>query len=75
MTELLWRHARYVNPRIHALYRDDKEVGMVCWLRDNAYSVYQRAQPHSLTSNEFVCIVPTLDEAKGLLETLVGSQQ
>lgn len=75
MSELIWRHAAYENPRIHGLYRGRQEVGMVSRVSDNAYGVYQRAHPYSPGANEFVCVVPTLDEAKGLLETIAGSQQ
>ena len=80
MSELNWIRPDYTNPRLHSLYRGNRCVGMVSMLgnTDNirGYSVYLREQGVSagFTNNTFQCVMPTLDEAKMVLQTLAGAQ-
>jgi hypothetical protein len=72
---LHWK-TEYDNPRLHYLYYGTKHKGMISRVRDNAYGVYQ-AKPLGIdefVANEFVCMMPTLDEAKDLLQTITGAQ-
>ncbi len=80
MSELTWLPPDYNYPRLHHLYRGNRCVGMVSMLgnTDNirGYSVYLREQGVSpgFVSTTFQCIMPTLDEAKMVLQTLAGAQ-
>ena len=80
MSELEWVQPNYNHPRTHSLYRGNRRVGMVSMLgnTDNirGYSVYLCEQRVSagFTNNTFQCVMPTLDEAKLVLQTLAGSQ-
>lgn len=71
---LEWHNAP--NSRHHWLVRGGLAVGMVYQVNPTAFTVYQE-YPRNLgqiQTRESVTQVPTLDEAKGLLMTLVGSQ-
>lgn len=75
---LEWRTA-YDNPRLHYLYRGKKFLGLVGRLGtgENAkgYSVFRATRGNSEFSNhDYLTTTPTLDEAKGLLQTIAGSQ-
>jgi hypothetical protein len=72
---LHWK-TEHDNPRLHYLYYGNKSKGMISRVRDNAYGVYQ-VKPlgtSAFLANEFVCMMPTLDEAKDLLQTITGAQ-
>ena len=75
-----WRHGQYKNPRLYYLYHGNYCLGMVSMLGNTdhirGYSVYlNKAESRlALASNEFQCVMPTLDEAKMVLQTLAGAQ-
>lgn len=78
MSEFEWKTGDYTNPRLHYLYRGNYCLGMVSMLgmlgttdHIRGYSVYL-SKPYA--PNEFQCIMPTLDEAKMVLQTLAGAQ-
>ncbi len=71
-----WRTGGYDNPRLHYLYRGPFCLGMVSMIGNHGgpirgYSVYL-SKPYA--PNEFQCVMPTLDEAKMVLQTLAGAQ-
>jgi hypothetical protein len=76
MNELIWRHTQYENPRLHYLYRGNNCLGMVSRVKDGAYGVYQNQAMgvSSYSANTFLCMMPTLDEAKDFLQTIAGAQ-
>lgn len=69
-----WRTGGYANPRLHYLYRGNYCLGLVSMLGNTdhirGYSVYLNVPE----SRMFQCIMPTLDEAKMVLQTLAGAQ-
>jgi hypothetical protein len=79
MKELIWRHGHYVNPRLHYLYRGNDCLGMVSMLGNHngpirGYSVYQQTNGFEAVPCKFLAVMPTLDEAKDLLQTITGAQ-
>lgn len=72
---LEWKTGGYENPRLHYLYRGNYCLGLVSMLgnTDNirGYSVYLCTKEQG---NKFQCVMPTLYEAKMLLQTIAGSQ-
>jgi hypothetical protein len=80
MSELEWRTGPYYNPRLHYLYRGRRCLGLVSMLGspDNirGYSVYLCGQgaTSTISANDFQCVMPTLEEAKMVLQTLAGAQ-
>lgn len=79
MNELIWRHGHYKNPRLHYLYRGNDCLGMVSMLGNHGgpirgYSVYQQTNDFDVPPSTFLCVMPTLDEAKEFLQTIVGAQ-
>ena len=73
MNELIWLHTQYKNPRLHYLYRGNNCLGMVSRVKDDAYGVYQTSPLGSSSAHTFLCIMPTLDEAKDFLKTMLGA--
>ena len=78
--KLEWRHAGYQNPRLHYLYRGNYYFGLVSMLGNHGgpirgYSVYLRVpDDYGSSRHKFQCIMPTLEEAKMVLQTLAGAQ-
>ena len=78
MNELEWRTGNYANPRLYYLHRGNFCLGLVSMLGGFGapvlgYSVYQTDGGNS-SPNTFICIMPTLDEAKLVLQTIAGAQ-
>ena len=77
---LEWQHGNWKNPRLHYLYRGGDAIycGMVSMLGDpnmpRGYSVYQNNMNRGGGTHEYITTVPTLDEAKMLLQTIAGAQ-
>ena len=75
-----WRTGGYDNPRLHYLYRGNHCLGTVSMLGNldhiRGYSVYlsKRGPSNGFSANQFQCIMPTLDEAKDLLQPITGAQ-
>lgn len=65
----------------HWLYRgrsfNGRILGMVYEVNPTAFTVYKENRPASwdINSREFLAEMPTLEEAKDLLMTVVGSQR
>lgn len=68
----------YHSPRQHWLYRDThtiENLGLVYAVRSDAFAVYLSENAYSRVGRRrWVAEMPTLDEAKDLLITLVGSR-
>ena len=66
------------NSRQHWLYdeRSNRILGMVYEVGPAAFTVYKeyRREQWNVNSREFITQMETLDEAKGLLQTLVGAE-
>jgi hypothetical protein len=66
------------NSRQHWLYdeRNNRILGMVYEVGPAAFTVYKeyRREQWNVNSREFITQMETLDEAKGLLQTLVGAE-
>lgn len=64
-----WEH----EGRQHYLYGGRRIKGMVYEVNPETFSVYREtnAGPYA---REFLCTLPTLDEAKDFLQTIVGAQ-
>ena len=62
----------------HWLYKGSsiggRVLGMVYEVNPTAFTVYRDSPPTGWANREFIAEMPTLDEAKGLLQTLVGAQ-
>ena len=67
-----------LSPRQHWLYRDTHKIenlGLVYAVRSDAFAVYLSENEYSKVGvRRWVAEMPTLDEAKDLLMTLVGSR-
>jgi hypothetical protein len=59
--------------RHHWLYANGKIRGQVYEVNPEAFSVYRETRSGPYT-REFLCTLPTLDEAKDFLQTIVGAQ-
>jgi hypothetical protein len=66
------------NSRQHWLYdeRSNRILGMVYEVGPAAFTVYKeyRREQWDVSSREFITQMETLDEAKGLLQTLAGAE-
>lgn len=66
------------NSRQHWLYdeQNNRILGMVYEVGPAAFTVYKeyRREQWDVSSREFITQMETLDEAKGLLQTLVGAE-
>jgi hypothetical protein len=66
------------NSRQHWLYdeRSNRILGMVYEVGPAAFTVYKenRREQWDVNSREFITQMETLDEAKGLLQTLAGAE-
>jgi hypothetical protein len=75
---MIWRHTTGVNSRQHWLYdeRGNRILGMVYEVGPAAFTVFKeyRREQWNVNSREFITQMETLDEAKGLLQTLVGAE-
>ncbi|MFM7008824.1 MAG: hypothetical protein ACKO0Z_05760 [Betaproteobacteria bacterium] len=78
MKPLRWETI-HPNPRMHYLYRGHAFLGLVSMVGTpgtlKGYSVYVRREEDdtSVLQNAYITTVSTLDEAKGLLETIAGA--
>jgi hypothetical protein len=67
-----------LSPRQHWLYRDTHKIenlGLVYEVRPDAFTVYLTETAYTRVGvRRWVAEMPTLDEAKDLLMTLVGSR-
>jgi hypothetical protein len=71
----LWKR-EHDSPRQHWLYRDTHRIenlGLVYEVNPTSFSVYIK-EDDGMLARRWVAEMPTLDEAKNLLLTLVGSQ-
>lgn len=66
------------NSRQHWLYdeQNNRILGMVYEVGPAAFTVYKeyRREQWDVSSREFITQMETLDEAKGLLQTLAGAE-
>ena len=66
------------NSRQHWLYdeQNNRILGMVYEVGPAAFTVFKeyRREQWNVNSREFITQMETLDEAKGLLQTLVGAE-
>jgi hypothetical protein len=66
------------NSRQHWLYdeQNNRILGMVYEVGPAAFTVYKeyRREQWNVNSRKFITQMETLDEAKGLLQTLVGAE-
>lgn len=72
----LWKR-EHGSPRQHWLYRDTHRIenlGLVYEVNPTSFSVYINEDDGLLLARRWVAEMPTLDEAKNLLMTLVGSR-
>jgi hypothetical protein len=65
-------------PRQHWLYSGavgfNRAVGLVYEVRPDAYSVYGEGFQRNPFARQFLGVMPTLEEAKGMLLTITASQ-
>jgi hypothetical protein len=75
---MIWRHSLIGDSRQHWLYdeRSNRILGMVYEVGPAAFTVYKeyRREQWNVNSRKFITQMETLDEAKGLLQTLVGAE-
>jgi hypothetical protein len=74
---MIWRHTTGVNSRQHWLHdeRSNRTLGMVYEVGPAAFTVYkENRRQASWQSRVFITQMETLDEAKGLLQTLAGAE-
>ena len=75
---MIWRHSLIGDSRQHWLYdeQNNRILGMVYEVGPAAFTVYKeyRREQWDLSSRKFITQMETLDEAKGLLQTLVGAE-
>jgi hypothetical protein len=75
---MIWRHSKLGSSRQHWLYdeRGNRILGMVYEVGPAAFTVYKeyRREQWDVNGREFITQMETLDEAKGLLQTLVGAE-
>ena len=75
MTELRWETATFARPRIHYLYRGATCFGMAYRENPQRFAVYQKTLIGTANHVHIrLCSVPTLEEAKQVLQTIAGSQ-
>jgi hypothetical protein len=74
-----WQHSP--GSKQHWLYKGSsigasRIIGMIYEVNPTAFTVYREiGRSHSAWNNrEFLCELPTLDEAKDFLQTLAGAQ-
>jgi hypothetical protein len=75
---MIWRHSKLGSSRQHWLHdeRSNRTLGMVYEVGPAAFTVYKeyRREQWDVSSREFITQMETLDEAKGLLQTLAGAE-
>ena len=75
---MIWRHSLIGDSRQHWLYdeQNNRILGMVYEVGPAAFTVYKeyRREQWNVNSRKFITQMETLDEAKGLLQTLVGAE-
>ena len=75
---MIWRHTTGVNSRQHWLHdeRSNRTLGMVYEVGPAAFTVYKenRREQWDVSRRRFITQMETLDEAKGLLQTLAGAE-
>ena len=67
------QHWLYVGPTKGEALRS-ATLGMVYEINPTAFTVYKDRRHSPWQSREFITQMETLDEAKGLLQTLVGAE-